>query len=889
MMISPKFFTGCPGWRRWLFLILCGGILLTPGLMRAAGKSAEEQDMTRAVVLFKEHQYSLAETNFGNFLTTYTNSTHRADATLYLARARLEQSNYDGAIQLLTNGVAQSGHLAAEYVFWIASARLDKGDFNQAAAGFANLIKNYPDTPWRLDAAFDEAQAWAGVRDWPRVVELLQKPYGSFRTLAAADPKNPIVTRGVLLLGEALLAQKRFADGEKAVNAIDASALDPEWQWRRQYLLCRLELADGRPADALAGTTNLLDNATGPRHLAASRFLRGEIFESLGRPRDALQSYTNNLAAEVPADDQRQALLKTVTLTLSQNQAQDAVQLLEDYLAQRTNGPALDLARLSLGELYLKIHYTPSLVVNTNDLAVPTTNYLQQAQGAFDTVISNFPSSPLLAQAHLDRGWCYWAQTNMAAAESDFQYATDQLRPSPEQAVARFKLADTELYQHKYAPALTNYSQLLSQYASVESVTNGGLFDQALYQIIEASLALGREQDAENALREILQRYPNSLFSDRGQLLIGESKTNDYEMARREFSEVLKRSPNTPMLAEAQFAIARTYEQEGDWTNALRKYEVWLELHTTNSPLRSQVEYARALDYDKAGMESNALALFTNYVARYPATNLAAWAQNWIADYYYNHGDIQSAEENYQLLYQKFPNAGDLAYQARLMAGRCALARNDTDEARQYFSDLVNNTNAPASFVAQGYFALGSDVFLHQYIATSNNVALDQAIKALSNLTNGAPTNAMAALAFGRLGDCYRQWANVQWQSGRHDPAVFADAIQMYQSVLAFPATNIDVGTRSEAEVALGQIAEQQSQSDRALDHYRKVLYDLEPFDPFWVEQAGKAAGGIYERQQQWDKAIMVYRRVLKAVPSLKPALEKLINAAQIAADKAQN
>jgi len=878
-------------WRRWLWLISCGIVLLTPGLLRAAPKSAETDDLAHALLLFKGHQYSQAETNFGTFLSTYTNSPQRAYAALFLARSRLEQGNYDGAIQLLTNNVSQSGNWAPDYVFWIASARLDKGDFAEAGTGFANLIKNYHDTPWRLEAAFDEAQAWAGVRDWPRVMELLQKPDGSFRTLAAADPKNPIVPRGVLLLGEALLAQKRYAEGEKAVSAIDVSALDPEWQWRRQYLLCRLELAAGRPADALVGTTNLLDNATGPRHLAASRFLRGEIFEALRRPSDALQSYTNNLANEVPADDQRQALLKTVTLTLSQNQAQDAVQLLENYLAQRTNGPALDLARLSLGELYLKLHFNPNLIVNTNDSATPLPDYLQMAQAAFDTVISNFSASPLLAQAHLDRGWCYWAQTNMAVAEADFQIAADQLRPSPEQAVAQFKLADAELYQHKYGPALTNYNQLLKQYATTESVTNGGLFDQALYQIIEASLALGQEKDAENALQEILNRYPNSLFSDRGQLLIGESKTNDYEMARREFSEVLKRSPNTPMLAEAQFAIARTYEQEGDWTNALRKYDAWLDAHATNAPLlRPQVEYARALDYSKAGMESNALSLFTNFVAHYPGNNLAAWAQNAVADYYYNRGDIQSAEENYQLLYQKFPNAGDLSYQARLMAGRCALARHDTDEARQYFSDLVNNTNAPASFIAQGYFALGSDVFLQQYIANpTNNIALDQAIKALSNLTNGATTNAMAAQALGRLGDCYRQWADLQWGAGKHDPAVYSDAVQMYQSVLAVPAANMDIATRSEAEVALGQIAEQQAQPERALDHYRKVLYELEPFDPFWVEQAGKAAGHIYERQEEWDKAIKVYERVLRAVPSLKAALGKAIDAARVNSAKAHN
>src|SRR5580693_3216471 len=78
--------------RRWFLLFLCGGLLL-PGALCSA-KSAEDQALSSALVLFNDHQYNLAETSLGNFLGSYTNSAHRAYATLYLARARLEQSNY---------------------------------------------------------------------------------------------------------------------------------------------------------------------------------------------------------------------------------------------------------------------------------------------------------------------------------------------------------------------------------------------------------------------------------------------------------------------------------------------------------------------------------------------------------------------------------------------------------------------------------------------------------------------------------------------------------------------------------------------------------------------------------------------------------------------------
>jgi TolA-binding protein len=401
---------------------------------------------------------------------------------------------------------------------------------------------------------------------------------------------------------------------------------------------------------------------------------------------------------------------------------------------------------------------------------------------------------------------------------------------------------------------------------------------------------LGDQAGAEAALRKILDWYPNSLFGDRGQLLLGESRRYDYAMARRVFNELLERSPKTPLLPEVQFAIARTCEQEGNWREALREYDRWVSRHATNAPLLlPRVEYSRALAYGKAGMETNALALFTNFVARFPSNSLAPWAQNWVADYYFNQGDNQSAEKNYQLLYQTFPNAGDLPYQARLMAGRAALAGQRAADARAYFSDLVTNASAPSNLVAQGYFALG-DTILQQFQENpTNGTYLNEAITAISHLTNGAPTNAMAAQAYGRLGDCYMQWADKQWEM-KHDPKVYAEAVQMYQTITNFPATNVDVATRSQAEVALGRMAEKQDQPRQALAHYANVYeFDPDHFDPFWVEQAGVAAAHLYERQQQWDTAIKVYQRVLKAVPSLRGALEKAITAAQTAADKARN
>jgi tetratricopeptide (TPR) repeat protein len=355
--------------------------------------------------------------------------------------------------------------------------------------------------------------------------------------------------------------------------------------------------------------------------------------------------------------------------------------------------------------------------------------------------------------------------------------------------------------------------------------------------------------------------------------------------ARQIFMDLLKRSPNSALAAQIEFAIARSYDHEDDWKDAIPRYDSWVAEHPNDRQL-PEVEFYRALANAKAGMETNALTMFTNYVSRFPSNAFSPWAQNWVADYYFDHQSYPLAEFNYEELYQKFPNAGDLAYQARFWAGRAAAANQELADARIYFSALVNDTNTPVQLAQQSIFAL-ADIAFQQFLANPlNETNLTDAIAAVSKLTNSAPTNAISIEALGRLGDYYMQYANL-----KADTNVYAKAAQMYSTVLSFPATASSISARSQAEVGLGLIAEREGLPDQALAHYSHVLYGYDPnhFDAYWVESAGEGIARICETRHQWDQAVNTYRRVLEAVPSLRPALEKRIESAQSQADAARN
>ena len=269
-----------------------------------------------------------------------------------------------------------------------------------AAAGFATVARDFPLSARRLEASFDEAEVHARQDDWPGVIRLLQPSDGPFQLAAKADEKSEFAALGRLLLGEALLHEQRPVDGEKVVLGLDPAALTQDLRWRWQYLLCRLQLAAGEAEEALAASTNLLKMDLDTFRQASSFFLQGEILEKLGRTNEALGVYAKNLADSQPPEAQRQALARTIQLTVALNPLPQAIQLLDTNIGQRPpQAPGQDLARVSLGELYLKAASTTP--------AAPVTNLLAGAFSNLNLVIRNFTNSPLLAKARLGpRGWC---------------------------------------------------------------------------------------------------------------------------------------------------------------------------------------------------------------------------------------------------------------------------------------------------------------------------------------------------------------------------------------------------------------------------------------------------------------------------------------------------
>ena len=851
--------------RRWLLLWFA---LVLGGEPLFAAGTREERAYAAAVAAFQDEVWNRAETGFAQFIQRFPKSTNVAAAVLWQAQAELKQARPAEALALLNARKLAAGGLADQYEYWIAQAQSQAGNLAAAAETFQGLAQKFPQSPLRLRAVVEAAAVHLSRQDWAQVSGLLADTNTVFQRAAQLDAGNELVGRGRLLLAQAEFQQKHFPAALAVLNLLNPATLTLELDWQRAYLLAQAQLGAGDLDAALMATTNLTQLARLQKNAgfaAESAALRGLILEKSGQLPEALAAWSDNLAANIPAERQREAILKIVALATAQTNLPAAEDALKNFLKQFGDAAQAALAQLTLGELYLKDY-----------VAAPSSNRLAAAQAQFDQLIGTATNGSLTGKAFLDRGWCFWLATNFPASLADFQQAAGRLPLSEDLAVAKFKMGDTLFKQNDFSGAREQYQAVLTEFDAVPAVAKS-LGDRALYQQLRASLELKDEAGSEQAMQRLLERFPQSELVDRSLLLAGEgfSDFSSPQNARAVFWRFEKQNTNSPLSPQVALAVARTYEREQDWPAAIAAYGEWRDHFTTNA-LRPQVDFALAQANFRAGNEVLAFGQFTNFVAQFPADPLAPAAQWWVADHFFRAGDFPSAELNYENIFQNTNlvwRSSPLVYPAQLMAGRAAVGRQGFPDAKTYLTRLLGDTNCPAPLGTQAMFAYGSVLMRLDSPDTNRPLAnFELATNVFAQICTANPTNETGALAWSEIGDC-------DLQLGAFDAATNA-----FAQVFTSPA--VTAGLRGRAKVGTGLALEKKAALlppdtrmpvlQLALENYRDVYMTDNPADSFWTKKAGLQALSLATSTGLLAPADVdiLYRRLELLLPQMKDSLE---------------
>lgn len=876
----------------------CFGILASFALycsapigLRAAELTDPEQ-FNVATKAFQDGFYERADREFSDFIKRFPGSTNLVEATLFRGESLLKLKRYDAALDLLVKGSPTASGKIDEYAFWIAEAQFGKGEFEAAAATYARVLQEHPQSPRTMEASVGAALAEFKLKHLAKTVEILRSPNGAFVKAAAHSTNAVVIARGEMLLADALLQSNDHAGARAALALLEKFALPLDLNWERANLACAIEMNAGRLNMALNAATNLVGIALQlgrPATVVASYNLLAHVYELLGRTDRAVESYDKIVSTpNLPFESKHQAVSRAADLLVSIQLFTNATEHLDGFLKENSQDPAADQLRLQLGESWLSQFQANR---SSGLIATNATNLLWQARLHFDFVINQMSNTTRVGKALLDRGWTLWEEAGfttrpgvLGEAAAAFQAATAQLPHSEQQAVARVKLADCQFELKVYPLAATNYLMVLSDYPGMNAIRER-FFPQCYYQLIRIRIAETNFEAAGVLLGKMIESVPVDPLTEHAVLFFGQSlaEAGSGEQARTIFSKFNQLFPKSPLFSQIELAQARSFIVERDWTNALTRYTAWISTHPED-PLRSQAYFARAWVYYQAGQETNAFNAFTNFVSEFRTSELAAQAQNWVADYYGDQENWLMAEQSYQAVFQStnWP-ASPLTYRAKLMAARTAFYHQGYGDARAYLTNVIADAHCPPEILPEAFFILG-DVFIESKISDSTNALNNfvDAISAFSRITQQYPTDRLAPLAWGKIGDCHFQLA-VQ------DPKAYDEATNAYSKILEGKWSVIPAAAIDQAEVGTGLVLEKKAEAKSgkeqallwraALDRYLNVVYERHPqakqADPFWMKKAGLAAGRLAELLGDKEAAAKLYERLADRLPSMKATWDK--------------
>src|SRR5262249_43379406 len=144
----------------------------------------------------------------------------------------------------------------------------------------------------------------------------------------------------------------------------------------------------------------------------------------------------------------------------------------------------------------------------------------------------------------------------------------------------------------------------------------------------------------------------------------------------------------------------------------------------------------------------------------------------------------------------------NLLPQARLMAGKAAMARTAYKQATNYFSDILTSECATNLKVEATFAYADANIGISTQDPTNRTADLREAIGSLATITNKLPGTSQAAQASGRIGDCYYDW-------GSWDASQYTNATNAYYAVLE--NTNALPEARSEARFQIACTIEKQA------------------------------------------------------------------------------
>jgi tetratricopeptide (TPR) repeat protein len=720
-------------------------------------------------------------------------------------------------------------------LYEIARLYEKKGEFSRASGLYRKLAGDFPLGPY-ADEALERAEILDSL--FPTKIGQNELRKSSALLLSAASGS---VLGDKLLEQAALLFAREFHSFEEARAMLEQAVLSSPPD-RKPILFLRLS------------NVYLL--------LSKKLQFQGRANEAVAAKNEALK-YLRDLVSQYSdsdlVDDAELLLIQDRLEKLSSPEKEKtAASLYTEFLKGYPNTDRFEEALLGRAQALMKLSREPG------------DESYNEAVATYDKLIQEFPRSPLVAQAHYEKGRMLAKAGDVDGAESEFDIVLASHPASATVPEAAYELAECKLAKRELDEAIALYTSafakarnrslrerclarkgdcLLVQGKLDEAIQEyeyilkrdpkGPFADDLIAKEAEAYLSRGMLEKASSSFGQLLTLFPKSPLLPKSLMRKAEAEAlaGDFKKAQATYEQIEARFPESRADTSVMFGLAHASFEAGDYKSSVEAYEQVLKLDITES---RRMEAARGSVLSLARIEEDGKVQkrLSWYEKNFPGdTTLASEIDFERGLSLFEKDQFEAAYANLSQAQAKLPTESRI--RALVTMGMCKLKEKDFAQASSHFEEALELGPSDSTLSFTAYFKLGTSLYAQS--------KYDEASRAYVAAGTVCPDSSSRCEALYNAGLCIERTEN------------WPEAASMYEKVAATCKGKL----AQDAIFKSGYAYLNAGQRPKALELFKAALGvapdDEKPEIQYWIGETYAAMGEFERAASEFLKVPYLY------------------------------
>lgn len=677
--------------------------------------SADHAIFRQAYAVAKQDKFAEAGALYAKVVIDYPKSAYVNDAVMAAGRSLYKAEQFDVAATWLKRAIDAKSEAAPEAAHWLCRILIRQKKPAEAAQLAAAQIAAGGDSTYVVHLKLDQADALY------EIPERRAEAMGLFAKLAADHPQHEVAPQALYNAAFAALEVKNHAEALKHAQAFlkaypkdellaDVRYVEAESQlqlknydaaakayselvaahaghqdadaWRVRVGL--VAYVQKKYAEAIAALTPIVDGLKSPDANAEAQFIIGASHFFSDRFAEAAAAFTASLAANPKWKQADETLLLLARSQAKQGQNEEAVANAQRVISEYPNSDVLDQAHYQLGEFAF------------------AANDFTSAIAWYQTVVTKWPESPFAPYALYRRAWSELKSKDASAAAEGF---TALLTKYPDHTLKADALLGRAMSRRQAGDAKGALDDIDAYLATNPDAArrSDALYERGLTQVAAQDFA-----GAVKTLDDLLQEDPKYASADKVLYELGWSlkSQNKHAEAVPHFAKLAAEHAESPLAAEASFHVGEDHYEKKQYAEAAKAYTA-VQAKAPAGELAEKATYKLNWSLFQQKMYDEALRGFRAQLAWYAKGPLAADATFMTAECFFRLEKYDEAFSWYRIVaLDKKPSTEAMQVLTLLHGGQSAAQLKQWDDAVSMLSQIPEK-HPDTPLLAEAHYELG--------------------------------------------------------------------------------------------------------------------------------------------------------------------------------------